>query len=299
MEEYIKFNTDKRKEASNSFDKEFFKMMINGIYGKTMENLRKRINIRLINNAKDCDANVKCESKPNFLSQKIFDKNLAAVHQIKPVLTLNKPIYVGFSILDLSKLLIYKFHYGYVKNKFDAKLLFTHTDSLVYEIKGKNGYEDYYIDKDFLDFSEYSVNSEFYDPSNKKVLGKMKDEFKGELIYEFIGLKSKMYPLCTLKNNEVMKAKGINKKIRHEEFVDVLFINRIIRHNMKRIQSKLHRVGTYDVFKISLPCFDDKRYVLNNGVNTLAYFHKSIKKLKKGVKICKDYKRFIKMIKNP
>ena len=144
MEESTEFNTDKRKEASSSFEKNFFKLMINSIYGKTMENLRKRFSVKLINNAKDY---VKCVSKPNFISQKIFSKNLVAIHRIKPVLTLNKPIYVGFIILDLSKLLMYKFHYEYVKNKVDAKLLFTDTDSLVYEIKGKNVYENCYAIK--------------------------------------------------------------------------------------------------------------------------------------------------------
>ena len=105
----------------------------------------------------------------------------------------------------------------------------------------------------------------------------MKDEFKGEKISEFIGLKSKMYSLNTLKDQEVTKAKGVNKKIKHKEFVDVLFNKKIIRHKIKRIQSQLHSIGTYDVFNISLSCFDDKRYVLEYDVNTLAYFHKNIK----------------------
>ena len=109
--------------------------MVISIYGKTMENLRKRINVKLIGSSKDY---VRCVSKPNFISQKIFSKYLLVIHQIKPVLTLNKPIYVGFSILNLSKLLMYKFHYEYINDKFDAKLLFTDTDSLVYEIKGEN-----------------------------------------------------------------------------------------------------------------------------------------------------------------
>ena len=99
-----------------------------------MENLRKRTSVKLVNNAKGY---VKCISKQSFVSQKIFTKNIVAIHEIKPVLTLNKPIYVGFSILDLSKLLMYEFHYKYIKSKFDAKLLFTDTDSLVYEIKQK------------------------------------------------------------------------------------------------------------------------------------------------------------------
>ena len=204
-----------------------------------MGNLRKRISVKLINNAKGY---VKCISKPSFILQKIFSKNFVAIHQVKPVLILNKPIYVGFCILDLSKLLMYKFYYGYIKNKFDAKLLFTNTD------------------KNLFDFSDYSLNSKFFDPVNKKVIGKMKDEFKGKIISEFVGLKLKMYALISADDNEVTKAKGVNKKIGHREFVNVLFNKKVIRHNMKRIRSKLHRIGTY-VCKISLSCFDDKRYI--------------------------------------
>ena len=103
-------------------------MMNNSVFGKTIENLRKIISVKLVDIAKDY---VRCISKPSFVSQKIFSKNFVAIHKIKPVLTLNKPVYIGFSILDLSKLLMYAFHYKYIKSKFDAKLLFTDTDSLV------------------------------------------------------------------------------------------------------------------------------------------------------------------------
>ena len=93
---------------------------------------------------------------------------------------------------------------------------------------------------------------------------------------EFIGLKSKVYSLISVDNEEVSKVKGVNKKIRHKEFFDALFNKKVIRHNINRIQSKLNRVGAYDVYKISLFRFDDKRYVLDDFVNALAYFHKSI-----------------------
>ena len=189
LKEYIDFNTEKRKNSKNSFERSFFKLLVNSIYGKTAENIRKRINIKLINNAKDY---VRCVGKPNFISQKIFSKKFVAIQQIKSVLTLDKPIYVGFSVLKLSKLLIYKFHYEYVKNKFDAKLLFTDIDSLVYEIKGEDVHEVSYSDKHLFDFSNYPVNSKYYDATNGSVLGKMKDAFKGEPISEFIGSKSKM-----------------------------------------------------------------------------------------------------------
>ena len=214
--------------------------MDNSIFGKAMENLRKRISIEFVNNAKDY---LKCLSKPSFVSQKIFSKNFVAILEIKPVLILNEPIYVEFSILDLSKYFMYKFHYKYIKDKFDAKLLFTDTYSLVYEIKTEDVYEDFCQDKNLSDFSDYPLVSKFFDPVNKAI-SKMKDEFKGRIINGFFGLKSDMYSLVSVDDEEVTKAKGVNKKIRHKKFLDVLFNKKVIRHNMKRIQSRLHRIGT-------------------------------------------------------
>ena len=112
LKEYIDFNTEKGKNAISNFKKNLFKLMINSIYVKTTENLRKRINFRLINNSKDY---IRCVGKPNFISQKIFNKNFVAVHQVKAVLILDKPTYVGFSILELIKLSMYKSHYEYIK----------------------------------------------------------------------------------------------------------------------------------------------------------------------------------------
>ena len=166
LKEYIEFNTKKRQESTDELNKAFLKLLINCVYGKSMEIIRKRINVKLINNSKDY---LRCVSKPNFFSQKIFDKNFIAVHQIKYVLTLNKPIYVGFSILELSRLLMYWFYYDYVCNKYDAKLLFTDTDSLVYEINDdKNVYEQCLKIKKLFDFSGYPKDSKYYDNSKKK-----------------------------------------------------------------------------------------------------------------------------------
>ena len=216
LKKYIDFNTDKGKNAVNSFERKFFKLMNNSVFGKTIENLRKRISVTLINNSKNY---VRCVSKPNFISQKVFSENFVAIHQIKPVLILNKSIYVGFSISDMSKLLMRKFHYECIKNKFDAKLLFTDTDSLVYEIKTEDVYENFYGDKNLFDISDYSLNSKFFDPVNEKVIGRMKDEIKGKIISEFVGLKSKMYSLTSEDDKEVRKAKGVNKKIRHKDLL--------------------------------------------------------------------------------
>ena len=155
LKEYIKFNIEKIKNAVSEFEKAFFKLLINCVYGKSVENIRKRISVNLIKSSKDYLSSV---SKTNFISQKMFDETFIAVHQIKTVLTLNKPIHVGFSILELSKSLMCKFHYDYVCNKYEAKLLFTNSDSLVYEIKSENVYEECFEDRDLFDFSGHRIN---------------------------------------------------------------------------------------------------------------------------------------------
>ena len=195
MKKYIDFNTEKGKNTDNDFEKDFFKLMINSVEGKTMENLRKRINVRLINNTK---AFLKYTSKLTYITHKIFGKDYAAIHEIKPVLMLNKPIYVGFTVLELSKWLMYDFHYNFIKKNFNAELLFSDTDSLTYEIKSKNAYQEFFKWKDLFDFSNYLKDSKCIDDANKKVIGKMKDEFGAVIATEFVGLKSKM---CSIKKN--------------------------------------------------------------------------------------------------
>ena len=192
MKKYIDFNNEKTKNAANDFEKDFFKLMINSVYGKTMQNLRKRINVRLVNNAEDF---LKYTSKPTYITHKIFGKDYAAIHEIKPVLVLNKPIYVGFTVLDLSKWKMYDFHYNFIKKNFNAELLFTDTDILAYEIQSKNVYDEFFKWKDLFDFSNYPKDSKFFDPTNKKVIGKMKDEFGGVIVDKFVGLRSKMYSM--------------------------------------------------------------------------------------------------------
>ena len=186
----------------------------------------------------------RCVNKPNFVSSKILNKNFVAVHFSKKVLTLNKHIYVGFCILELSKLLMYQFHYNYVLKTFDAKFLFTDKHSLVYEIKGGNVYDQCFKDKHLFDFSGYPTDSVYYCDLNKKLLSKMKYELNGDRIVEFVSLKSKMYSLIDDNDEEVNETKGVNLKLRHKEYIDVLFNEKIVRHKMKRIQSKLHETGT-------------------------------------------------------
>ena len=166
-------------------------------------------------------------------------------------------------------------------------MLFTDTDNLTYERKSEDVYKEFYKWKYLFDFSNYSKDSRFYDDTNKKVIGKMKDGYGGVIIDQFIGLKSKMHSIKKIERNESSTAKGVNLATEFNEFKDVLFNKKIIRHKMKRIQAKKHKIGTYEIDKISLSCFDDKRQVLDDGVHTLAYFHKdSITSCKKTTKDC-------------
>ena len=213
LKQYIDFNTQKRTDAKNSFEKDFFKLMNNSVFGKTMENIRKRVDVRLVTSKEKL---LKLASKPTYVSSKIFNENLVAVHKIKETLTMNRPAYIGMCILDLSKTLMYDFHYNYIKHNYGSKanLLFTDTDSLTYEIETTDAYLDFWNDKDKFDNSDYPENSPYFNKINKKVIGKFKDEAAGVPIVEFVGLRSKMYSY--IKDNDE-DCKGNQKKYHNKE----------------------------------------------------------------------------------
>ncbi|KAK3722284.1 hypothetical protein QZH41_016392 [Actinostola sp. cb2023] len=185
----------------------------------------KRVNVKLITNPTKL---IKLTASPAFDSFRIFSEDLAAVNMKKTKLYLNRPIYVGFSILDLSKVLMYNFHFKYMVPKYgtQSKLLFTDTDSLCYDVKTDDLYRDFHQDLDYFDTSEYPTDHFLYCARNKKVLGKMKDETHGIPIQEFIGLRPKMYSILFTENNKQVEkktAKGISKNvtkqmIRHQDY---------------------------------------------------------------------------------
>ena len=254
--------------------------MNNSVFGKTMENLCKRVDIRLVTNEKKLD---KLTSKPTYVSSKIFNENLMAVHKVKETLTLNRPAYVGMCILDLSKMLLYDFHYNYIIKKYGnrARLLFTDTDSLTYEIEAEDVYKDFWNDKDMFNNTNYPENSPYYCNANEKVVGKFEDDACGVPIVEFISFKSKMYSY--VKDNEKggKTAKGIKKNviknnIKHEDYKNVLLNNEQLHHKMKTIRSQKHQLGSYEINKVPLSCLDDKCYIHDNGIISYAYGHYKI-----------------------
>ena len=244
-----------------------------------MENIRKRVDVRLVTSKEKL---LKLASKPTYVSSKIFNENLVAVHKIKETLTLNRQAYVGMCILDLSKTLMYDFHYNYIKQKYGkrVKLLFTDTDSLSYEIEAKDVYADFWKNKERFGNNDYNKESPFYNAVNKKVIGKFKDESAGIPITEFVGLRSKMYSYVKDNEQTARTAKGIKKQVIRNNithnYIDVLFNNKQIMHTMKTIRSEKHQLGSFELNKISLSCFDDKRFIHQNGITSYAYGHYKI-----------------------
>jgi hypothetical protein len=289
LEPYITFNTQQRAKAKNEFEKNFFKLMNNSVYGKCCENIRKHMNMVLTNSEKRLQ---KLANKPKFKDFTIIKEDeLIAVEMAKTEIEFNKPVYVGMSVLELSKLLMYQFHYDVMKPKYGDKinLMFTDTDSLFYEIETEDVFKDFLEMKDKFDFSDYSKDHICYDPTNKKVLAKFKDEANGKIIIEFIGLRPKSYSyLIDGDVEEHKRAKGVKQNVTkndldHESYRNALFGNSkedlLKQVSFNVIRSNLHQVSTMKVEKIGLSCLDNKRFVMDDNINTLALGHFAIQEL--------------------
>ena len=280
LKPYIELNTQKRAQARNAFEKDFFKLMNNSVFGKTMENLRKHINVELVT---DPSKMKKLVAQPIFKSAKQFSEHLVGVERLRSKLVLRKPVYTGFTVLELSKVLMYDFHYHYIKVKYGprAQLLFTDTDSLCYCIQTEDVYRDMQSDLEKFDTSDYPSNHFLHSNTNKKVIGKFKDETNGCPMREFVGLRAKMYSFVLKKDGigqETKKAKGVKKsvvkrEIKHVDYVTCLFNKAPQKHSMTQIRSVNHQLQMVKLTKTSLSPYDDKRYILEDGISTLAHGH--------------------------
>ncbi|XP_043466577.1 uncharacterized protein LOC122501291 [Leptopilina heterotoma] len=287
LKPYIDYNTMMRTNAKNEFEKNLFKLMNNAVYGKTMENVRKHVDIKLVTQWFGRYGAEALISRPNFHSRAIFDENLVAIELRKTEVLLNKPIYVGLSVLDVSKTLIYDFHYGYMLKKYgdNCKLMYTDTDSLIYEIKCKDVYNDMKNDIQKFDTSDYPANNVYGIPqANKKILGLMKDECNGKIVTEFVGLRSKMYSVRVEGKDFIKKAKGIKsgvvkKSIHFDDYVKCLRDFDIQTRTQYNIRSRLHNLETVKQIKVALSPQDDKRYLLPGSTDTLPWGHYAIPKI--------------------
>ena len=276
LKEYVDVNTELRKKATNDFEKDFFKLMNNAVFGKTMENVRKHRDIKLVKSDKKRN---KLVSEPNFHTMKLIDNNLAIIEMRKVKVKMNKPIYLGLSILDISKITMYEFWYNYVKIKCEdkARLCYMDTDSFVVNIKTKDFYKD--ISQDVnkrLDTSNYTSDRPLPTGINKKVIGLMKDELSGDIITEFVALRPKAYSYITNDFIEMKKTKGtkkcvVNKMLRLEDYKKCLFDNRKVLKSQQRFKSENHEVYTENINKIALSCDDDKRIVTSDRITSCPY----------------------------
>ena len=217
-------------------------------------------------------------ARPTFKYRKVFDGGVAALHMAKSNIKLNKPIYVGMAILDLSKLHMFKFYYA-MKKQYKCELLYTDTGSLLMQIYVNN------LEKDFLernidlfDTSNFPKDHKLYSMKNKSVVGKFKSETGHKTISEFVGLRSKMYSIKISDNTTIRKAKGIGKdvtkkELRHEMYLECLNKRKIFSNTMHAIRSDHHHLGLYEQTKKSLNPLDTKRYILDDGIRTLPFGH--------------------------
>jgi hypothetical protein len=277
---YIEMNRELRSQTTVDFERDVFKLMNNAVFGKTMEDVRKYSNFYLVRSGKQWKRTV---NRPDFKSSIAFGEHVSGVFRHKTEVLLNKPIYVGQSVLDLSKLHMFKLHYDVVKPTFGdrARLLMTDTDSLVYEIKSPDLISELKGMAEHFDFSNLPTDHPLYDPRRKDVVGLLKDEFKGQAIREFIGLRSKMYSVLTCDGKSKAKAKGIPKSVTkrtlpHDKFRKALFDKDPCSADFHQLVSKKHIVSIAKQTKKALSAYDDKRYINDDGMTTLAYGHYSL-----------------------
>ncbi len=282
MKSFIELNINKRKEASiagNNVNVKHFKYTCNASFGKTMENVRKRVNIELLTNRKFA---LKRIAKPNFKRSKKFHDELIAIHAQKMKLELSRPIQVGFAILDISKVHMYDFHYNTWMVKFpQSTLLFTDTDSLTYTVEGADLAKGMGEIKDQFDFSGYPTTHALHDKTNMKEVGKFKDELNGCAMKKFVGLRPKLYSFVYDKDGELVEkntAKGVKRKTKNTKlsFADYhqsLRTMTVKKVSMNTIRSDHHKIYTQTTTKIGLSGYDDKRYICEDGVRTVAHGH--------------------------
>lgn len=291
LKKYIDKNTAMRQAATNEFDKDKYKLANNAVFGKCMEAVEKRKTVKLVkqwDNKSGKNGAQKIVSQSQLHSIKIFNENFVALQLRKEKVLFDKPIYVGFCVLDISKTVMYDFHYNFIKKKYNdrANLLYTDTDSLIYKISTNDFYNDIKDNINKFDTSNYTPKNPYSMPLvNKAVLGAFKDEAKGNPILEFVGLRPKLYDYVVAKQNNdgraygevIKKSKGVKKsvvkRLKHSVYKNCLLKGKVVLCRQHVFRSIKHIIHTEAINKIALSPHDDKRYILSDGISTLAWGH--------------------------
>ena len=275
-------NTELRKLAKDDFEKDLFKLMNNAVFGKTMENIRKHRDIKLVTTDKKRN---KLVSEPHYHTMNYISEDFSIIEMNKARVKMNKPIYLGLSILDISKILMYELWYDYMKPKYgdNVKLCYMDTDSFIMNIKTEDFYKDIAndVEKRF-DTSNYEVNRPLPTGKNKKVIGLMKDELGGKIITEFVAFRPKTYSYLTDDGKEDKKAKGtkkyiIKRMIKFNDYKNCLLKDEVILKSQQRFISKKHDVYTKNINKTALSNNDDKRIVSSDKITSYPYGYKGKK----------------------
>ena len=276
LKEYIDFNTNQRTKANTNFEKDLWKLMNNAFFGKTMENIRNRISFELFSDEHKAK---KQFSKPTFKDRIIFNENLVGILKRIPSIRFNKPIYLGLAILDYSKLLMYEFYYNTINKIFPYnEIIGFDTDSYFLNIYTDDVYKDLEQIKDDLDTSDYPQEHPLYSTENKKIIGKFKDELNGKIMTDLVFLRSKAYAY-KVNNEDKKKLKGITKttvsNISFDDYKNCLFQTpdkyKVRYDKMHVLNSDKHKMKIFEVNKKSLSPYDDKRYILNDGIRTIPH----------------------------
>ena len=278
---FIKFCNDGRKNAQSDFESSLYKLIANAFYGKTVENIRKRANVRLISDPTKLQRAI---AKASYKRSLIVNEDLVMVENQRTKITLSKPIAIGCAILEIAKLVMYEFYYDCLLPKFGdrLRLCFTDTDSFICHITSADLCGELATISDWLDTSNFAKDHPLYSNVNYRTLGKFKSETGDVPPTEFCGLRSKMYSLATLTGvKSFRKAKGVpktyvKKRVKHEQYLHVLRHWKNTTCHFRTFRSKNHRVTTRKMWKVCLSCIDDKRYLLEDAVHSLAYGHRDI-----------------------
>ncbi|XP_053205601.1 uncharacterized protein LOC128392015 [Panonychus citri] len=281
LQDYIEFCTSKRQQAKDPFTSSLYKLFVNSIYGKLMEDKRKHVKVDVTTSEPMAARRLRKHLLQRF---KIIDENKVMFQMKKDVVLMNKPIVTGFTVLELSKLHVYTLYYDTFKCTFGdrCRLIYSDTDSLLIELKSNHLIEDLKQVEHVMDLSDLPQNHPLHSDEHKKEIGYLKDEMAGDEIHEVVAIKPKLYVIKSASGVK-KRAKGVQRqvvanKLSFDDYKRCLFQEEIHMVTNRRLGSTNHDIHMYTQEKIAITPLEDKRYLLGDGISSLAYGHYKIER---------------------